>query len=162
MAVRIGFICLFVIILISFGTMLGCEECCGCGGSGFCICSPCGAVCGSGGHACGGKCIPNESFCCRDVLGVAGGVCDNDEPFCCPSGTCSSDLNSCPDVSICLKFSEKSCGPICIDENETCCNEGVDTDFLSCPEASPICCPLDTFPKCVNSPDECCDGTGCI
>jgi len=197
MAVRVRFIYILIIILVSFGTIgqEGCEECfspTNCEGTNP---GQDEVNCDEGEHECNDACIPNEvdccnrfsisgesfpcSFdepiccddvclplgvdCCFDSMGVLGVACNESKPFCCPggSGTCASDFDSCPDVTECPEMT-KPCGPGCISVIFTCCHEGSDTEFLSCPDFRPICCPIGTFPDCVNSPDECCDGTGCI
>jgi len=123
-------------------------------------------ICGSltgGSHFCSGVgCIPNHIACCFDSLGEFVGACNSDEPVCCPAGFCTSDFDLCPDVIICPEHRPQPCGPICIEENDTCCPDDIDTNSLSCPESSPICCPVGNIDICVvNSPDECCDRIIC-
>lgn len=152
MAVRIRFIFMFVIILISFGTIVGCGEA-DC--EGFKVIGACGVLqCDQGERLCEGECLPFGVDCCVDSLGEFVGACTEEEPVCCPAGFCTSDFDLCTDVTECPGDDPQLCGPICISEDDTCCHEGV-TDFLSCPFFLPICCPLDTFPRCAESIEEC-------
>jgi len=105
---------------------------------------------------CDGECIPIGVDCCTTNFGGDLGACTESEPKCCFGGICVPEEDSCPDVTECPENLPQPCGPLCIEENRTCC-----TDFHVCPESLPICCPSGTFPFCVTSPDECCDGTGC-
>jgi len=168
MAVRIRFIYLLIIVLISFGTIgQGCDP--GChtldGTSVPCIFES--AHCGSGEKKCNDECISDKVVCCVFEPVFLEGFpeifpCTLSEPICCDAGTCASDPNSCPDVDETFCLSSKPCGPRCIHETETCCNYEEDKGAICQPQAGPICCPEGTSPTCVKSFDECCDGTGCI
>jgi len=150
MAVRIRFIYLLFIISVSFVIFIGCED--NCSTSVFClrdssgnpIDSPGGgspSFCDSGEYKCAGKCIPFEVDCCRFLSEgqFEHFPCTLSEPICCDAGTCASDLNSCPDVTICPDIAPQPCGPLCILEDDTCCNFEKDNADKFCPGAS-ICC----------------------
>jgi len=159
MAVRIRYIFMFVIILISFGTIVGCgeDDCEGIKIIGACLVPQCD----QSERLCEGECVPFGVDCCFDSFSEFVGACTEEEPVCCPAGFCTSDFDLCPDVVNCREGSQP-CGPNCILTSEICCHEGVDVNFHSCPESLPICCPLDTVPLCGTSFDECCNGTGCV
>jgi len=163
MVVRVRFIYILIIILVSFGTIgqEGCDEC-------F---SPTNCE-GTGGgqdededdfeYECNGESIPNEIDCCTDSIGTFIGPCSLSEPICCPAGNCTSDYDLCPDVIECPEDAPQPCGPYCIRADDTCCNFEKDKAANACFPFAPICCPEGTGPRCANSFDECCHGTGCI
>ncbi len=142
MAVRIRFIYLLFIILISFGTIVGCHDPCACEGIrlfGVTCCPPPDSPCDLGEKLCVGVCIPFEVDCCFDLFNDEFvGPCTLSEPFCCDAGNCASDLASCPDVIDCPEHHPQPCGPFCILEGDACCNEGrIDIDPIFCPD---FCC----------------------
>jgi len=106
---------------------------------------------------CDGECIPIGVDCCRNQFSGDRFGCTESEPKCCFGGNCIPEEDLCPFVTECPEHIPQPCGTWCRDENDTCC-----TDFRSCPERLPICCPSGTIPSCTTSPDKCCQGTGCI
>ena len=111
---------------------------------------------------CDGECIPSEVGCCLDTLFNFVGPCTESEPLCCPDGSCISDRNLCPDVTECPENLPQFCGPQCTFEDWICCEDREGIESLTCPPSKPICCPLETFPKCAETFEDCCQGTGCI
>jgi len=81
-----------LLILISFGTMIGCDEpdSCGCL---FCdrdnpsSCAPplpvFGKDCNVDEYVCAGECTPIVIDCCIDSFGDEVGSCPEENPFCC-------------------------------------------------------------------------------
>ena len=80
-----------LLILISFGTMTGCDEPdegCGClfcdPDTGSCTFPPFfGKDCNVDEYVCAGECTPVDIDCCVDHFGDEVGSCPKENPFCC-------------------------------------------------------------------------------
>jgi len=172
MVVRISFIYILIIILVSFGAIGGCgnynEEC----APFFCVGSSDDAPpieipddlvgvpgeptkCGIDERECGEECVSFDVTCCSSINGDLLHACPLDQSICCVDGTCVSNFELCPDVIECIENFPQPCGPICIVENATCCNEGRNIESLSCAEFVPICCPEGSSRKCAATIEDC-------
>ena len=146
---RIRFICLFVFILVSIGTIVGCHDPCACDSiTLFGDCCPPPRPCSAGEVRCEGECIPGV-VCCYDLFnGGFIGACPESQSYCCPAGDCTTNFISCPDVTECPENKPQFCGPFCIQEDDFCCNEG-ETNI------EPIWCANFTYPFCCNEQEDC-------
>jgi hypothetical protein len=163
MAVRIRFIYLLIIILISFGTMLGCDQ-------GFCggRIQPFGCPpdplppCNKGEVRCRGECVPGVECCFDQNFHEFVDACLESKPYCCPAGECASDFISCPDVTECPEDEPQLCGPFCIGESDDCCNGGrTDIEPIFCTIGTkPVCC-TDGSGKCAATEECCGEGFSC-
>lgn len=88
---RISLITL-VIVFLSLGTMIGCDE--PDGGCGCFFCDPdnpsiCASPtwwrmdCSVDEYVCAGECTPVDIDCCIDSFGDEVGSCPEDNPYCC-------------------------------------------------------------------------------